>query len=407
MELRILIYAPAGQDAALASRVLASGAIHSYACRSAQELAQQLALGAGGVLTVDEALQEDACMVLDDYVRQQAGWSDLPITLLTHPGQDSLPLRQAISPLGNLTLLERPIHTLTLITSAHAMLRARRRQYQVREAQRRRNEFLASLGHELRNPLAPIKASAALLGHLQPGSEKLVRLQHVIERQVTHLTRLVDDLLDAARISSGKIELQRQDIVLSAVIGHVAELSQQAALAKHIHITYDLPQQEIGLHADYARTVQLLSNVLVNAVKFTPKAGHIQVSARHEGGVLEVRIRNDGIGLDAQAIPNIFSLFEQGNTVTGQLKSGLGIGLSLSRQFVEMHDGSITAVSAGSGKGSAFIIRLPAAALAPQPAAAETTVAEAAATTRIRALVMDDNCDAADALCALLAMEGH
>lgn len=210
MELRILIYAPAGQDAALAGTVLAGSAIASHACRSPGELAEQLALGAGGVLTVDEALHAGVYCVLDAYARQQPDWSDLPIILLTHAGLDSLPLRQAIATLGNLTLLERPVHVLTLITSAHAMLRARQRQYQVRETQRRKDEFLASLGHELRNPVAPIKSSVALLKHLFPASEQVGKVSDVIERQVTHLTRLVDDLLDVARITRGKVLLQRK-----------------------------------------------------------------------------------------------------------------------------------------------------------------------------------------------------
>ena len=157
MEQRILIYTPGGQDAALATRVLASEGIACHACRSADDLAEQLALGAGGVLTLEEALPAGVYTVLDAYARQQPDWSDLPIILLTHAGLDSLPLRQAVATLGNLTLLERPVHILTLITSAQAMLRARQRQYQMRETQRRKDEFLASLGHELRNPLAPIK----------------------------------------------------------------------------------------------------------------------------------------------------------------------------------------------------------------------------------------------------------
>ncbi|MBB5607735.1 MULTISPECIES: response regulator [unclassified Janthinobacterium] len=408
MEERILIYAPAGQDAILAGKVLASGAMLSHACHSAGELAEQLALGAGGVLTVDEALHGGGYQVLDNYARQQPDWSDLPIILLTHAGRDSLPLRQAIATLGNLTLLERPVQVLTLITSAHAMLRARQRQYQVRETQRRKDQFLASLGHELRNPLAPIKTSAALLGHLYPDSAQVARLQAVIERQVTHLTRLVDDLLDVARINTGKIELQYQDFTLEQMLGHVLELCQPAASEQHIGISQDLPPYTVRLHADYARVVQIFANIVSNAVKFTPPDGHIHVAAHMQGSQLLVSIEDNGIGLDADAMARIFSMFEQSRTVEGKMTSGLGIGLSLARQFAEMHGGTVDADSAGPGHGSRFLVTLPASkADIPDATPAMPETAPAPTGPAVHVLVVDDNHDAADSLLALFQMEGY
>ena len=409
MELRILIYAPAGQDAALAGTVLAGSAIASHACRSADELAEQLALGAGGVLTVDEALHAGVYSVLDAYARQQPDWSDLPIMLLTHAGLDSLPLRQAIATLGNLTLLERPVHILTLITSAHAMLRARRRQYQVRETQRRKDEFLASLGHELRNPLAPIKSSVALLKHLFPASEQVGKVSDVIERQVTHLTRLVDDLLDVARITSGKVLLQRKDFELQQVLEHVTELCQPAASSRHIRITRDLPPHAVTLHADYARVVQIFANIVSNAVKFTPDGGHIHITAHQAQGQLQVVIEDNGIGIEPDAIARIFSMFEQGRTVAGEMTSGLGIGLSLARRFAEMHGGSIEACSDGPGRGSRFIVTLPASA-GDTPATTPHTMGSdtpADAHQPVQVLVVDDNRDAADTLQSLFQLEGY
>ena len=408
MELRILIYAPAGQDAALAGTVLASGAIASHACRSPGELAEELALGAGGVLTVDEALHAGVHSVLDAYTRQQPDWSDLPITVLTHARLDSLPLRQAIATLGNLTLLERPVHILTLITSAHAMLRARQRQYQVRETQRRKDEFIASLGHELRNPLAPIKSSVALLKHLFPSSEQVGKLSDVIERQVTHLTRLVDDLLDVARITSGKVVLQRKEFELQQVLEHVIELCQPVASSRHIGITLELPPHAVTLHADYARVVQIFANIVSNAVKFTQDGGHIHMTARLAQGQLQVMVEDNGIGIDPDAIARIFSMFEQGRTVAGQIKSGLGIGLSLARQFAEMHGGSIEAYSDGAGRGSRFIVTLPASAgLAPAPTPAAGSDTPARAGQPVQVLVVDDNRDAADSLQTLFQLEGY
>ena len=409
MEQRILIYAPAGQDAALAGTVLAGSAIASHACRSPGELAEQLALGAGGVLTVEEALHAGVYTVLDAYARQQPDWSDLPIILLTHAGLDSLPVRQAISTLGNLTLLERPVHILTLITSAHAMLRARQRQYQLRETQRRKDEFIASLGHELRNPLAPIKSSVALLKHLFPASAQVGKVSDVIERQVTHLTRLVDDLLDVARITSGKVLLQRKEFELQQVLEHVIELCLPAASSRHIRITVDLPPHAVRLHADYARVVQIFANIVSNAVKFTPDGGLIHITARLAQGQLQVMIEDNGIGIDPDAIARIFSMFEQGRTVAGQMTSGLGIGLSLARQFAEMHGGSIEAYSDGPGRGSRFIVTLPASAGGPPPATppAAGSGTPAGAGQPVPVLVVDDNRDAADSLQSLFQLEGY
>lgn len=409
MEQRILIYAPAGQDAALAGTVLAGSAIASHACRSPGELAEQLALGAGGVLTVDEALHAGVYCVLDAYARQQPDWSDLPIILLTHAGLDSLPLRQAIATLGNLTLLERPVHILTLITSAHAMLRARQRQYQVRETQRRKDEFLASLGHELRNPLAPIKSSVALLKHLYPASEQVGKVSDVIERQVTHLTRLVDDLLDVARITSGKVLLQRKDFELQQVLDHVNELCQPAASKRHIRITRDLPSHAVTLHADYARVVQIFANIFSNAVKFTPDGGHIHITARQAQGQLQVVIEDNGIGIEPDAIARIFSMFEQGRTVAGEMTSGLGIGLSLARQFAELHGGSIDARSDGPGHGSRFIVTLPANGGDTPATTPHSTGSDTPADTHppLQVLVVDDNSDAADTLQSLFQLEGY
>lgn len=409
MEQRILIYAPGGQDAALAGTVLAGSAIASHACRSSSELSEQLALGAGGVLTVDEALHAGVYSVLDAYVRQQPDWSDLPIILLTHAGRDSLPVRQAVATLGNLTLLERPVHILTLITSAHAMLRARQRQYQVRETQRRKDEFLASLGHELRNPLAPIKTSVALLKHLFPASEQVSKVSGVIDRQVTHLTRLVDDLLNVARMTSGKILLQRKSIELQQVLEHVIELCQPAADSRHISITQALPPLAITLHADYARVVQIFANIVSNAVKFTPDGGRIHIAVRQAQGQLQVTVEDNGIGIEPDAIPRIFSMFEQGRTVEGQMASGLGIGLSLARQFAEMHGGSIDAYSDGPGRGSRFIVTLPACAGDAPTATPAATGSETptGAGQPVQVLVVDDNHDAADSLQALFQLEGY
>lgn len=406
METRILIFAPTGQDAPLAAKVLGLAAIDSQVCATLEQLEQELARGAGAVLTVEEALAPGGLKLLQSCVARQPDWSDLPIILLTHSGADSPMVRQAVVGLGNLSLLERPVRTLTLITALHATLRARNKQYQMREAAQRKDEFLASLGHELRNPLAPIRTSVALMAHLYPDAAPVARIRDMVERQVRLLTRLVDDLLDVARITSGKITLQRQLVSLASVMSHVSELCQQAAAAKRIHIAWQLPPHEIMLNIDYARVVQICANILSNAVKFTPQGGHVVVRAGIDNDGLLITIRDDGIGMEADTIPRIFRMFEQGKTVNGQFSSGLGIGLSLARQFAEMHDGTVDAESEGAGKGTQFVIRLPV--LDNEGKRDAVPLAQQASTDgrRMQVLVVDDNADAADSLSALLELEG-
>ncbi|NVM77874.1 signal transduction histidine kinase/ActR/RegA family two-component response regulator [Duganella sp. SG902] len=406
MENRILIYAPTGRDAPLAAKVLTVAAIDSHVCATLAELGQELERGVGAVLTVEEALAPGGLQLLQACVARQPEWSDLPIILLTHSGADSPVVRQAVASLGNLALLERPVRTLTLITALHATLRARNKQYQVREAARRKDEFLASLGHELRNPLAPIRTSVSLLTHLYPNVAPVARIRDMVERQVRLLTRLVDDLLDVARITRGKIKLQQQQASLASVMSHVSELCQQAADGKRIHIAWQLPPHEVMLNVDYARVVQIYANILSNAVKFTPQGGHVVVRAAVDDGQLLVSIRDDGIGLDADTIPRIFRMFEQSNTVNGQFSSGLGIGLSLSRQFAEMHGGTVEAYSEGLGKGSEFVIRLPVLSNAGVRDPVPLAQGAGADGRKLKALVVDDNQDAADSLTALLELDG-
>jgi signal transduction histidine kinase/ActR/RegA family two-component response regulator len=406
MEKRVLIYAPSGQDAMLASKMLSLASVDNLVCDTAAQLASELLIGVGAVLTVEEALSGGGGLkVLGDFVQRQPNWSDLPIVLLTNRGPDSISVRQALNVLGNVTLLERPVRTLTLITSLQSVLRAREKQYQVRETDRRKDEFLASLGHELRNPLAPIRTSMGVLTHMYPDQAPVKKVSEVIERQVTHLTRLVDDLLDVARINSGKIELQRDYTSFSAIIGHVTELCSGPAAARNIKIDVSLPAEEVVLHADYARLVQIVANILSNAVKFTPVDGYISVRALVEFGTLKIYIKDTGIGLEPEAQERIFAMFEQSRPPSGQIASGLGIGLSLSRQFAEMHGGSVHVHSEGLGKGSEFVVSLPVVTEKRPTESSQPDVAIGQVDRRPKVLVVDDNRDAADSLQALFEME--
>ena len=405
MEKRVLIYAPTGQDAVLASKMLTLAGVDNLVTGTSLQLASELLVGVGAVLTVEEALSNGGLKTLGEFVQRQPNWSDLPIVLLTNRGPDSLSVRQALGVLGNVTLLERPVRTLTLITSLQSVLRARVKQYQVRETDRRKDEFLASLGHELRNPLAPIRTSMGVLTHMYPDQAPVRKVSDVVERQVTHLTRLVDDLLDVARINSGKIELQRDYTTFAAIMNHVTELCSAPAAARRIKIDFSLPTEEVVLHADYARVVQIVANILSNAVKFTPIDGYISVRAMVENDCLKIYIKDTGIGLEPDALGRIFAMFEQSRPPSGQIASGLGIGLSLSRQFAEMHGGSVHVSSEGLGKGSEFVVSLPVVSEAMPAAPSEPDASAALDDLRPKVLVVDDNRDAADSLQALFEME--
>jgi signal transduction histidine kinase len=413
MDKRILIYAPTGQNAKLAAKVFDASGIGNHVCHHADELMLELARGAGAVLTVEEAVASPALQALTQHIAAQPRWSDIPVLLLTKRGADSISVQHAVSKLGNVTLLERPIRISTLLSAARSALRARTRQYEVRDADYRKDEFLASLGHELRNPLAPIRTSVGLLKHLYPDLNPVEKTYRVVERQIVHLTRLVDDLLDVARITSGKVVLQPTAVLLSDVVNHAVEISSALVESKKHTIEIHCPQQPVWLEADRARLVQSLANVLSNAAKFTLSPNKIIFNAVVEDNVVTFSIRDFGIGLERHSLSRIFDIFVQAQTSEGQAPSGLGIGLSLARQFTEMHGGTIKVHSEGLGRGSEFTMKLPivvknAQSLdKAQPAVTVMATPRAKPIADSRILVVDDNQDACETLGALFEADGY
>jgi len=407
VERRIVICTPTGQDAALTSRVFRSVNIASMVCRDAGELLEQLPRGAGALLLAEEMISGSAMRLLAEYVAAQPTWSDIPVLLLTRSGADSLDVRRAVDRLGNVTLMERPVRAIALISAARSAIRARERQYQVRDADQRKDEFLATLAHELRNPLAPIRTSMGILKHLHPESDAVTRLRNVVDRQVTHLTRLVDDLLDVARITSGKVVLKKDRITLRSVVNHAVEISSSSMEAKKHRLDVIETENDYLLDADHARLVQSVANLLVNAAKFTPPQGHIVLGTQVEGNTVTFSVRDNGIGLEPASLTRIFDLFAQ-TPVPGEAPTGLGIGLSLAKQFAEMHGGRLHAVSDGLGHGSEFVLTLPVVIAQGHSPLREKLAATAPSVpgSLRKILVVDDNVDAADTLEALLGMDG-
>ena len=273
-------------------------------------------------------------------------------------------------------------------------------------ADQRKDEFLATLAHELRNPLAPIRQAVQLVK-----TNRLAPAQNgwalgVIERQSGHMALLLDDLLDVARISSGRLALRHKHVSLASVVDAAVETAQPLLDARHHRFTLSLPPHDVVLDADPLRLAQVLSNLLSNAAKYTDDGGAIELRADEAQGQVVIRVRDNGIGLSEASREQIFQMFSQVAPALGRAESGLGIGLALSRGLVELHGGTIEAHSAGIGRGAEFVVRLPALVGAAPPAPAASPGAAAGAPSR-DVLIADDNVDALSSLALLLELAGH
>jgi signal transduction histidine kinase len=280
---------------------------------------------------------------------------------------------------------------------------------ELREADKRKDEFLATLAHELRNPLAPIRNALAILKMPVADQAVVERSRAMMERQVQHLVRLVDDLLDVSRVMRGRIELRKERLDLATVIGHAVETAQPVIQAQGHELTVTIPPSPIAVEADPVRLAQVVGNLLTNAAKYTPRQGHIRLAAESDGEWAVVRVSDTGIGLEPEMQARVFDLFVQVDNSVARSQGGLGIGLTLARSLVEMHGGHISARSAGVGKGSEFTVRLPLAREragdVPAPGAKDPRPSPAVPLRRI--LVVDDNVDAAETLAMLLRLGGH
>jgi signal transduction histidine kinase/CheY-like chemotaxis protein len=280
----------------------------------------------------------------------------------------------------------------------------------LREGDRRKNEFLAMLAHELRNPLAPLRNALHVLRLSTVTAAQAEQMRDMMERQVQHLARLVDDLLDVSRIMQGKIELRKESLDLGAIIIQAVETARPLLDARNHQLTVIPPPQPVRMQGDTIRLCQVLANLLHNAANYTEAGGTVQISGVREIDMAVVRVRDNGIGLEPELIPHIFDLFVQADRSTARTYGGLGIGLALSRQLVEMHGGTIVASSEGPGRGSEFIVRLPL--LAEKDAGMFSSTknglpAVPSSECARRILVVDDDRDAGDSLALLLRLQGH
>ena len=296
---------------------------------------------------------------------------------------------------------------LATITDAVRKLFQRERQAraQAEGANRTKDQFLAMLGHELRNPLAPITTALQLMR--SGGSDTFAREREIIQRQVQHMVRLVDDLLDIARIARGGIELKQATFEIADIVREAVETAEPLFRSKRLELSVSAPEQGLGVHGDPVRLVQVLSNLLTNAAKFTPQGGRVAMAARARDGLVEVTVADDGAGMDPTELSRVFELFTQGQQSVDRPQGGLGLGLGIARSLARLHGGDLIGASPGRHRGSTFTLTLPQAQgrIESAPPAASATAPPEASAGRL-VLVVDDNVDAATGLAELLALWG-
>jgi len=412
-QLRVLMRTATVKDATMASAVLAQSGIQTRVCNGLSELLDEIGHGAGALLVSEEMLAGSGAAELAAAVADQPPWSDLPVLILARQGADSRAITTAMEGMANVTVLERPIRVASLVSALRSALRARRRQYELRriledlnEADRRKTEFLATLAHELRNPMAPLSTALAILKRKPLTPETAQPYYELMGRQLDHMVRLVSDLMEVSRITRGKIELQLDDLALDQVIRGAVELSRPLMDAGRHTLEVHIADEALAVKGDNVRLTQVFANLLNNAAKYTPEGGRIDVFVEQDGlGHAVVRVKDSGAGIPAAMLEAIFDMFVQVSGTARAAQGGLGIGLTLVKSLVELHGGTVGAASEGANRGSEFTVSLPlldhgvrAGAMAGPP---EDTMA-----AQHRILVVDDNRDAAESLAALLGLLG-
>jgi signal transduction histidine kinase/CheY-like chemotaxis protein len=440
---RVLILAPGGRNAVLIDDTLRRSGFLTETCEDFESLCRGVTeRPAGAAILCEEALDRERLDQLVDTLNEQPPWSEIPLLVLTRPGKTSrgsLLVADALSPRGNATLIERPLRVLTLLSAVRSALRARRRQYEVRDllqrehaaraqaeaANKAKDQFLAALSHELRTPLNPVLMTVTALQHDPTLPPSLREDLDVIRRNVELESNLIDDLLDLTRITRGKLELHHEAVDLHAVLAHaVKTCTGEDTARKRLTIRLEPSAEKHYVWGDTARLSQIFWNLIKNAIKFTPAGGAITVRTENEPAgtritddgsaaspMVRVEVVDTGIGIEPDAAARIFDAFEQENRGITRRFGGLGLGLAICKALVQMHHGSIAVRSQGKGAGSTFTVRLSTVAL---PAVSlHRTPSERVAAARgrsggeLRILLVEDHEATAGVMVRLLEAMGY
>lgn len=409
---RVLIFAPVRRDAELLCDHLSRARI---VCESMDDMAQlcdAIEEGAGALLFTEEALTVEAMRDLIRALERQPPWSQLPVLLLTGlPAIEAKPRSfPELGRLTTLTLVDRPVRIQSLVSTVRSALTARMRQYEVRRLMeeledrvRERDRFLAILGHELRNPLGAI-----LLASQMTRDDGTLDADHarLIERQSRHLTRIVNDLLDLSRVVSGKIVIKPEVIDLRLIAEQSLETLRESARRQNVQVELRVPPDPLLIKADPVRADQILTNVLSNAIKYTPSGGSVEALLETNGTSAVIRVADDGVGIAPERLSTIFELFAQAENAIGRAQGGMGIGLALVRNLTELQGGTVSVVSDGLGKGSEFVIEFP---LATEQLAAPLTQSAPSGDGALkrRIVIVEDNADVRELLRLKLHRLGH
>lgn len=409
----VVVLAPTGKDGPLIARALVRAGIAAEVVGDVAELCQRCG-AAGAVVVAEEALSPAAMSCLADALRRQPPWSDLPLVVMTGGGKTtrySTRVAERLQSSANVTLLERPLRMLTLVSAVRSALRARRRQYEVRDlleearrAVQHRDTFLAMLGHELRNPLAAVRTAAEVINGSGGGAEVTSEQSAIITRQSGHMAKLVDDLLDVARVTSGKITLDRRPLDLREIARRSLQVVCPPAGPQRHRVTLETSADPVGVDGDAVRLEQVATNLLSNAIRYTPEGGQVRVAVRPEGADAVLRVADDGSGIPAEMLGRIFEPFVQTEQPLARTQGGLGVGLTLVRSLVRMHGGDVTVASGGPGRGSEFTVRLP---LASGVKVAVPEAREATNGPPRHVLLVEDSPDVRRGMERLLKMWGH
>lgn len=429
-EYRVLIFAPTGADARLSQELLAAARISAVVVENIDELCARAVEGCGAIAIAEEGLGRGPVSPFFGLLKEQPPWSDLPVTLITAggvAGDERLRRLVALGMPNNVTVLERPFRPSTLISTLEVALRARRRQYEVRRllteigrardaaerANQAKDEFLAALSHELRTPLNPVLLIASEAARDEALSPAVRRNFEDIACNVGLEAKLIDDLLDITRISRRKITLEMAPMDVHDGVRAALTTTESDFAEKRLSVDVSLDALHSTISADPVRLQQILWNVFKNAAKFTPEEGHIRITTRNEDGYLVVAVADSGAGMESSELTRIFDAFVQGNHArpeSGHRFGGLGLGLAISRNLMELHGGDIRAASEGPGKGSTFTLRFPLATAAgtkPPPAATGSGSKPPLMNLHHSILVVEDHEATRVALKRLLENRGH